>query len=126
MWRRVAALVIVLALPASGLWIARSCDQTALDETNMPETCANGMCPMHHDAGEYCPRQNQHQQDKPSTCQMSSCTHTQIVATATGPAVMKETASLVVTIESRRFVLPATHTLHSTILEFPTPPPRGM
>ncbi|PYS47608.1 MAG: hypothetical protein DMG13_27470 [Acidobacteria bacterium] len=124
MWRRVAALVIVLILPTGGLWIAR-CGQTALDETNMPADCASGMCPMHHGGGEYCPTHDQQQQNDSCPCQMSSCTQIQIVAAA-NLAVTQETTLLLVTIKSTPAALPLMHILHSTILESPTPPPRGM
>src|SRR5436189_199062 len=68
---------------------------------------------------------DQQQQNDSCPCQMSSCTQIQIVAAA-NLAVTQETTLLLVTIKSTPAALPLMHILHSTILESPTPPPRGM
>ena len=131
MWRRTAASILLMILPASGIWLARACADTTntasdYDEDALvgPNCCVNGMCPAHAGERPYCPSHSNGETESYS-CSISSASLATIVMTALAPAVVPEMIMLHRALETRAIHISSAWTPLSILPDLSTPPPKG-
>jgi hypothetical protein len=119
--QRLTALMLLLLVPAGGIWMVLACDGESNDSDN--DSASADYCTIIcHAQGHYCPI-NDRQQDH-CTCSMSKSLPDAMTAGPVMPAVIQNPIQLDVTIEWGPASFSRIATPASSILESPTPPPK--